>query len=295
MKGIILAGGSGTRLYPLTLATSKQMLPVYDKPMIYYPLSTLMLAGIRDILIISTPSDLPNFERLLGDGSQFGINLFYKIQPSPDGLAQAFILGEEFIGDDACAMVLGDNIFYGEGFTKKLQNSVKNAEENSRATVFGYYVNDPERFGVVEFDKNWHAVSIEEKPKSPKSNYAVTGLYFYPAGVSEKAKTVTPSDRGELEITTLNEMYLKSSSLDVQLLGRGFAWLDTGTMDSLADASDFVRVIQKRQGIEISAPEEIAFRNGWIPKEKLLESAEKYGKSSYGQHLKNVAEGKIKE
>ncbi|MBQ3430502.1 glucose-1-phosphate thymidylyltransferase RfbA [Candidatus Saccharibacteria bacterium] len=295
MKGIILAGGSGTRLYPLTLATSKQMLPVYDKPMIYYPLSTLMLAGIRDILVISTPTDLPNFERLLGDGSQFGINLFYKVQPSPDGLAQAFVLGEEFIGDDACAMVLGDNIFYGEGFTRSLENSVKNAENNSRATIFGYYVNDPERFGVVEFDKDWHAVSIEEKPKAPKSNYAVTGLYFYPAGVSNKAKTVVPSDRGELEITSLNEMYLKEGKLDVQLLGRGFAWLDTGTMDSLADASDFVRVIQKRQGIEISAPEEIAFRRGWISSEELLASANKYGKSSYGQHLKNVAEGKIKE
>lgn len=295
MKGIILAGGSGTRLYPLTLATSKQMLPVYDKPMIYYPLSTLMLAGIRDILIISTPLDLPNFERLLGDGSQFGINLSYKVQPSPDGLAQAFILGEEFIGDDACAMVLGDNIFYGDGFVKSLKNSVKNAEEQGRATVFGYYVDDPERFGVVEFDENWHAVSIEEKPKVPKSNYAVTGLYFYPAGVSAKAKEVKPSDRGELEITTLNEFYLNDGNLDVQTLGRGFAWLDTGTMDSLADASDFVRVIQKRQGVEISAPEEIAFRNGWISKDKLLESATKYGKSSYGQHLKNVAEGKLKD
>ena len=295
MKGIILAGGSGTRLYHLTLATSKQMLPVYDKPMIYYPLSTLMLAGIRDILIISTPLDLPNFERLLGDGSQFGINLSYKVQPSPDGLAQAFILGEEFIGDDACAMVLGDNIFYGDGFVKSLKNSVKNAEEQGRATVFGYYVDDPERFGVVEFDDNWHAVSIEEKPKVPKSNYAVTGLYFYPAGVSAKAKEVKPSDRGELEITTLNEFYLNDGNLDVQTLGRGFAWLDTGTMDSLADASDFVRVIQKRQGVEISAPEEIAYKNGWIAKDKLLESATKYGKSSYGQHLKNVAEGKLKD
>ena len=295
MKGIILAGGSGTRLYPLTLATSKQMLPVYDKPMIYYPLSTLMLAGIRDILIISTPNDLPNFERLLGDGSQFGINLSYKVQPSPDGLAQAFLLGEEFIAGDACAMVLGDNIFYGEGFTESLKNSVKNAEQNSRATVFGYYVNDPERFGVVEFDKDWHAISIEEKPAAPKSNYAVTGLYFYPAGVSEKAKTIQPSARGELEITDLNKLYLYSNTLDVQLLGRGFAWLDTGTMDSLADASDFVRVIQKRQGIEISAPEEIAYRKGWIDETKLLESATKYGKSSYGQHLKNVAEGKLKD
>ncbi|MBQ6147573.1 glucose-1-phosphate thymidylyltransferase RfbA [Candidatus Saccharibacteria bacterium] len=295
MKGIILAGGSGTRLYPLTLATSKQMLPVYDKPMIYYPLSTLMLAGIRDILIISTPNDLPNFQRLLGDGSQFGLNLFYKVQPSPDGLAQAFILGEEFIGDDACAMVLGDNIFYGNGFSTSLKEAAANAEDNARATVFGYYVNDPERFGVVEFDKNWKALSIEEKPTQPKSNYAVTGLYFYPKGVSELAKTIKPSARGELEITTLNEKYLKSDSLDVQLLGRGFAWLDTGTMDSLADASDFVRVIQKRQGIQISAPEEIAYKNNWISKDDLLESAKKYGKSSYGAHLKNVAEGKLKD
>ncbi|MBR3594743.1 glucose-1-phosphate thymidylyltransferase RfbA [Candidatus Saccharibacteria bacterium] len=295
MKGIILAGGSGTRLYPLTLATSKQMLPVYDKPMIYYPLSTLMLAGIRDILIISTPTDLPNFERLLGDGSKFGLKLSYKVQPSPDGLAQAFILGEEFIGDDACAMVLGDNIFYGEGFTKALKDAVKDAEESSRATVFGYYVDDPERFGVVEFDKDWHAVSIEEKPAEPKSNYAVTGLYFYPAGVAAKAKQVQPSARGELEITTLNEFYLDDGKLDVQLLGRGFAWLDTGTMDSLADASDFVRVIQKRQGVEISAPEEIAYKNGWISRDELLDSAAKYGKSSYGQHLKNVAEGKLKD
>lgn len=293
MKGIILAGGSGTRLYPLTLAASKQMLPVYDKPMIYYPLSTLMLAGIKDILIISTPQDLPNFERLLGDGSRFGINLTYKIQPSPDGLAQAFIIGEDFIGDEACAMILGDNIFYGAGFGTKLRESVENAKKG-RATVFGYYVTDPERFGVVEFDKNWKAISIEEKPKQPKSSYAVTGIYFYPQGVSRKANKVKPSDRGELEITTLNEMYLKEDALDVQLLGRGFAWLDTGTMDSLADASDFVRVIQKRQGIQISAPEEIAFLNGWIDEEKLLEAAKKYGKSTYGQHLKNVAERKIK-
>ncbi len=295
MKGIILAGGSGTRLYPLTLATSKQMLPVYDKPMIYYPLSTLMMAGIREILIISTPNDLPNFERLLGDGSNFGLKLSYKIQPSPNGLAEAFVLGEEFIGDDACAMVLGDNIFYGNGFNNNLKTAAKNAEENRRATVFGYYVNDPERFGVVEFDDNWHAVSIEEKPEQPKSNYAVTGLYFYPAGVAEKAKTIQPSARCELEITSLNELYLNEKNLDVQLLGRGFAWLDTGTMDSLADASDFVRVIQKRQGIQISAPEEVAYKNGWISKEKLVESATKYGKSSYGQHLKNVAEGKIKD
>lgn len=292
MKGIILAGGSGTRLYPLTLGTSKQMLPVYDKPMIYYPLSTLMMAGIKDILIISTPNDLPNFERLLGDGKAMGLNLSYKVQPSPDGLAQAFILGEEFIGDDACAMVLGDNIFYGSGFSKMLSDSVR-AAENGRATVFGYYVNDPERFGVVEFDENWHAISIEEKPEHPKSNYAVTGLYFYPIGVSEKAKKVQPSDRGELEITTLNEMYLNDKLLDVELLSRGFAWLDTGTMDSLADASDFVRVIQKRQGIQIAAPEEIAYNNGWITKDVLLESAEKYKKSSYGQYLLKVAEGKV--
>ena len=292
MKGIILAGGSGTRLYPLTLGTSKQMLPVYDKPMIYYPLSTLMLAGIRDILIISTPDDMPNFQRLLGDGKAMGLDLYYTVQPSPDGLAQAFILGEEFIGDDACAMVLGDNIFYGSGFSNRLKESAKNAEEG-RATVFGYHVTDPERFGVVEFDKNWKAISIEEKPEQPKSNYAVTGLYFYPAGVPEKAKKVKPSDRGELEITTLNEMYLKEGLLDVQLLGRGSAWLDTGTMDSLADASDFVRVVQKRQGIQIAAPEEVAYRNGWITREELLESAKKYKKSSYGQHLFNVAEGRM--
>ena len=294
MKGIILAGGSGTRLYPLTLGTSKQMLPVYDKPMIYYPLSTLMLAGIRDILIISTPDDLPNFERLLGDGKAMGLNLFYKVQPSPDGLAQAFILGEEFIGDEACAMVLGDNIFYGGGFSEMLRNAATGAE-NGRATVFGYHVTDPERFGVVEFDKNWHAISIEEKPKVPKSNYAVTGLYFYPKGVSEMANNVKPSDRGELEITTLNEMYLNRKLLEVQLLSRGFAWLDTGTMDSLADASDFVRVIQKRQGIQIAAPEEIAYKNGWITRDELLASAEKYKKSSYGQHLLKVAEGKMRD
>ena len=294
MKGIILAGGSGTRLYPLTLATSKQMLPVYDKPMIYYPLSTLMLAGIRDILIISTPQDLPNFQRLLGDGANFGVNLSYKIQPSPDGLAQAFILGEEFIGSEACAMVLGDNIFYGNGFTAALKESVKKAEQGI-ATVFGYYVNDPERFGVVEFDKDWHALSIEEKPAVPKSNYAVTGLYFYPAGVTEKAKQVVPSARGELEISDLNAMYLSEGNLDVQVLSRGFAWLDTGTMDSLADASDFVRVVQKRQGIQISAPEEIGFRNGWITKGALEEAGKKYGKSTYGQHLLNVAAGKMKD
>ena len=294
MKGIILAGGAGTRLYPLTMVTSKQLLPIYDKPMIYYPLSTLMLAGIKDILIISTPTDLPNFERLLGDGSQYGVSLSYKVQPSPDGLAQAFILGEEFIGDDACAMVLGDNIFYGNGFGKILRAALENAETAKRATVFGYYVNDPERFGVVEFDSNGKAISIEEKPANPKSNYAVTGLYFYPAGVSDWANQVKPSARGELEITTLNDMYLKEELLDVQLLGRGFAWLDTGTMDSLAEATDFVRMVQNRQGIEISAPEEIAYKNGWINEEELLKSAEKYGKSPYGQHLKNVAEGKFR-
>ncbi|MBE6869820.1 MAG: glucose-1-phosphate thymidylyltransferase RfbA [Ruminococcus albus] len=294
MKGIILAGGSGTRLYPLTMVTSKQLLPVYDKPMVYYPLSTLMLAGIKDILIISTPTDLPNFERLLGDGSEYGISLSYKVQPSPDGLAQAFILGEEFIGDDACAMVLGDNIFYGNGFGSILRAAKENAEKNDRATVFGYYVPDPERFGVVEFDEKGQAVSIEEKPKEPKSNYAVTGLYFYPKGVSARANEVKPSARGELEITTLNEMYLDDGLLDVQLLGRGFAWLDTGTMDSLAEATNFVQMVQNRQGIEISAPEEIAFINGWIDKDGLMKSAEKYGKSPYGAHLKKVAEGKIK-
>ena len=294
MKGIILAGGAGTRLYPLTMVTSKQLLPVYDKPMIYYPLSTLMLAGIRDILIISTPEDTPRFEHLLGNGSQFGVNLSYKVQPSPDGLAQAFLLGEEFIGDDACAMVLGDNIFYGNGFGRILRESVENAEKNERATVFGYYVNDPERFGVVEFDADGHVISVEEKPREPKSNYAVTGLYFYPKGVSAMAKAVKPSARGELEITTLNDMYLKQGVLDVQLLGRGFAWLDTGTMDSLVDAADFVRMIEKRQSIKISAPEEIAYKNEWISKEKLLESAERYGKSPYGQHLKAVAEGKVR-
>ena len=293
MKGIILAGGAGTRLYPLTMVTSKQLLPIYDKPMIFYPLSTLMLAGIQDILIISTPTDLPNFERLLGDGSDYGVHFSYKVQPSPDGLAQAFLLGEEFIGEDACAMVLGDNIFYGNGFSKILRQAAENAEKNDRATVFGYYVNDPERFGIVEFDKNWKAISIEEKPQNPKSNYAVTGLYFYPAGVSARAAQVKPSKRGELEITTLNDMYLQEDLLDVQLLGRGFAWLDTGTMDSLVEAADFVRMVQNRQGIEISAPEEIAYKNGWISRERLLEAAEKYGKSPYGQHLKNVANDKF--
>lgn len=293
MKGIILAGGSGTRLYPLTMVTSKQLLPVYDKPMVYYPLSTLMLAGIREILIISTPDDLPNFERLLGDGSEFGVRLAYRVQPSPDGLAQAFLLGREFIGADACAMVLGDNIFYGNGIGKLLRAAKEDAEKHARATVFGYYVPDPERFGVVEFDADGKAVSIEEKPKSPKSNYAVTGLYFYPAGVSARAEQVRPSARGELEITTLNEMYLKDGLLDVQLLGRGYAWLDTGTMDSLAEATDFVRMVQNRQGIEISAPEEIAFVNGWIDAAKLMASAQKYGKSPYGRHLRNVAEGRL--
>ena len=294
MKGIILAGGAGTRLYPLTMVTSKQLLPVYDKPMVYYPLSTLMLAGIKDILIISTPTDIPRFEALLGDGSQFGIHLSYKVQPSPDGLAQAFILGDEFLGGEAGAMVLGDNIFYGNGFGKILRAAVANAEENRRATVFGYYVTDPERFGVVAFDEAGKVTSIEEKPKEPKSNYAVTGLYFYPAGVSEMAKAVKPSARGELEITTLNEMYLKKDLLDVQLLGRGFAWLDTGTMDSLVEAADFVQMVEKRQGIKISAPEEIAFRNGWIDREKLLDSAERYGKSPYGTHLRAVATGKVR-
>ena len=292
MKGIILAGGAGTRLYPLTMVTSKQLLPIYDKPMIYYPLSTLMLAGIRDILIISTPVDLPNFERLLGDGSQFGIQLTYKLQPSPDGLAQAFLLGEDFIGDDCAAMVLGDNIFYGAGLGDLVRQAVKTAEQG-RATVFGYYVPDPERFGVVAFDGNGRATSIEEKPAQPKSNYAVTGLYFYPKGVSALAKEVKPSARGELEITTLNEMYLQKGILDVQLMGRGYAWLDTGTMDSLVEAADFVRIIEQRQGIKISAPEEIAYKAGWITEEKLMESAALYGKSPYGQHLRNVAEDKI--
>ena len=294
MKGIVLAGGSGTRLYPLTKVTSKQLLPVYDKPMIYYPLSTLMLAGIKDILIISTPDDTPRFEALLGDGSQFGINLSYKVQPSPDGLAQAFILGEEFLAGEAGAMILGDNIFYGMGFRTILKAAVKNAEENGRATVFGYYVPDPERFGVVEFDETGKVLSIEEKPQEPKSNYAVTGLYFYPAGVSDRANQVKPSARGELEITTLNEMYLKEGLLDVQLLGRGFAWLDTGTMESLLQAAEFVQMVQTRQGITISAPEEIAYINGFIDRDKLRESAKAYGKSPYGEHLKAVADGKVR-
>ncbi len=293
MKGIVLAGGAGTRLYPLTMVTSKQLLPVYDKPMIYYPLSTLMLAGIQDILIISTPTDTPRFESLLGDGSQFGIRLSYKVQPSPDGLAQAFLLGEEFIGDEPCAMVLGDNIFYGNGFGTVLRRAAADAAKG-KATVFGYYVNDPERFGIVEFDANGKAISIEEKPEKPKSNYAVTGLYFYPAGVSGMAKKVKPSARGELEITTLNDMYLNQGDLSVQLLGRGYAWLDTGTMDSLVEAAEFVKTIEQLQGITISAPEEIAYINRWITKETLMESAERYGKSPYGAHLKAVAEGRVR-
>ena len=294
MKGIVLAGGSGTRLYPLTKVTSKQLLPIYDKPMCFYSLSTLMLAGIREILIISTPTDTPRFESLLGDGSQFGVKLSYKVQPSPDGLAQAFILGEEFLDGEAGAMILGDNVFYGNGFRHLLRTAVTDAEKNGKATVFGYYVPDPERFGVVEFDKSGKAISIEEKPEEPKSNYAVTGLYFYPSDVSAKAKEIKPSARGELEITTLNEMYLKEGLLGVQLLGRGFAWLDTGTMESLLQAANFVETIQSRQGIVISAPEEIAYINGWITVDELLKSANAYGKSPYGEHLKAVATGKVR-
>jgi len=292
MKGIILAGGSGTRLYPLTKVTSKQLLPVYDKPMIYYPLSTLMLAGIRDILIISTLTDLPNFEKLLGDGSQYGIKLSYRVQPSPDGLAQAFIIGEDFIGDEPCAMILGDNIFYGGGLGDRLEEAVTNAK-NGLATVFGYYVQDPHRFGIMEFDGTGKILSVEEKPSDPKSNYAITGLYFYPKGVSKMAHNVKKSDRGEYEITSLNDMYLMKALLHGIVLGRGFAWLDTGTMDSLLEAAEFVQMLEKRQGVKISALEEIAYRRKWINRKTLLDSAEKYGKSPYGDHLKNVAEGKI--
>ena len=292
MKGIILAGGAGTRLYPLTMVTSKQLLPVYDKPMIYYPLSTLMLAGIQEILIISTPEDTPRFESLLGDGNQFGISLTYAVQPSPDGLAQAFIIGADFIGSDDVAMVLGDNIFYGNGFSKLLMEASHN---KNRATVFGYYVDDPERFGVVEFDCDGKVLSVEEKPKIPKSNYAITGLYFYDNRVVDFAKNMKPSARGELEITDLNRIYLEQDQLDVKLMGRGYAWLDTGTMDSLLEAADFIQMIEKRQGIKISAPEEISYRKGWISKEKLLESADRYGKSPYGLHLRRVADNVIRE
>ncbi len=294
MKGIILAGGAGTRLYPLTKVTSKQLLPIYDKPMIYYPLSTLMLAGIKEILIISTPEDTPRFETLLGDGAQFGISLSYVVQPSPDGLAQAFILGKKFLNGEASAMILGDNIFYGNGFTTLLKAAVRDAEFAGRATIFGYYVTDPERFGVVAFDEDGKVTSIEEKPKVPKSNYAVTGLYFYPGDVYRRAIQVKPSARVELEITALNEMYLDDGILDVQLLGRGFAWLDTGTIESLLSAANFVETIESRQGITISAPEEIAFTNGWIDKDTLMETAKAYGKSPYGEHLKAVAEGRVR-
>lgn len=292
MRGIILAGGSGTRLYPLTKVTSKQLLPVYDKPMIYYPLSTLMLVGIKDILIISTPTDTPRFKELLGDGKQFGVNLEYAIQERPDGLAQAFIIGEKFIGNESCAMILGDNIFYGNGFSKILIKARDNAKKG-RATVFGYYVKDPERFGVVDFNDKGKVLSIIEKPTKPKTNYAVTGLYFYPKGVAKKAKEVKPSKRGELEITTLNQIYLKANKLDVELFGRAMTWLDTGTMESLAEATNFVRTIQSLQGVGISVPEEIAYKNNWISKKELLKSADSYGKSEYGNHLKRVANAKI--
>ena len=292
MKGIILAGGTGTRLYPLTKVISKQLLPIYDKPMIYYPLSTLMLAGIRDILIVSTPMDTPRFKELLGDGSQFGINLSYAVQSSPDGLAQVFLIAEEFIGNEPCALILGDNFFYGGWFRKNLESAVKNASEG-KATIFGYYVKDPKRFGIVEFDENRKVISIEEKPENPKSNYCITGLYFYDNRVVELAKRVEPSDRGELEITDLNKLYLEEDSLEVQILGRGFAWIDTGTIDSLMEASTFVQTVQNRQGVVISAPEEIAYHEKWISKEKLIESAKLYGKSPYGEHLMRVAENKL--
>ncbi len=294
MKGIVLAGGSGTRLYPSTTVVSKQLLPIYDKPMVYYPLSTLMLAGIKDILIITTKEEQDHFKTLLGDGSSYGVNLSYAVQDKPNGLSEAFIIGEDFIDGDACAMILGDNIFHGNGLSKTLKRAVENAEKNNRATVFGYYVNDPERFGVVEFNKNGKVIGIKEKPKNPKSNYAITGIYFYPKGVSKKAKTITPSKRGELEITALNEKYLASETLDVELLGRGYTWLDTGTVDSLLEASKFVQMVQARQGVQISAPEEIAYISGWISKEDLLASSRKYGNSAYGKHLKNVAEERIK-
>ena len=294
MKGIILAGGSGTRLYPLTLVTSKQLLPVYDKPMIYYPLSVLMMAGIKDILIISTPEDTPRMELLLGNGSKFGINLSYKVQPSPDGLAQAFVLGEEFIGDDACAMVLGDNIFYGAGLVKHLENSTRRAEKEDCATIYGYYVNDPQRFGIVELDENNNAISIEEKPEHPKSNYCVTGLYFYPKGVSRLAKTLKPSKRGELEITALNNIYLEQKRLHVTTLGRGYSWLDTGTHESLVEASDYIKILEDHQGLKVCCPEEIAYKNGWISKDILIQQGELMKNNQYGQHLLNVANGKIK-
>ena len=294
MKGIILAGGSGTRLYPLTLVTSKQLLPIYDKPMIYYPLSILMMAGIKDILVISTPVDLPRMEQLLGDGAKFGIKLSYMVQPSPDGLAQAFILGENFIGEEACAMILGDNIFYGAGLIKHLQNSVKRAEDEKKATIYGYYVRDPERFGIVELDRNGNAISIEEKPAKPKSNYCVTGLYFYPAGVCSKAKQVKPSKRGELEITSLNNMYLEEHNLHVTTLGRGYSWLDTGTHESLVEASVYIKILEDHQDLKVCCPEEIAYRNGWITRETLIAQAELMKKNQYGQHLLNVANNKLK-
>ncbi len=291
MKGIILAGGSGTRLYPLTRVASKQLLPVYDKPMIYYPLSTLMLAGIREVLIISTPEDTLRFAHLLGDGEELGMKLSYQVQPSPDGLAQAFLLGKRFLGGSACAMTLGDNIFYGNGLGKLLRAAAESAEQRDRAAIFACHVPDPERFGVVELDGSGRAVSLEEKPQRPKSGYAVTGLYFYPSGVSSQAGQIQPSNRGELEITDLNNLYLREERLDVHLLGRGFAWLDAGTADSLADASSFVRMVERQQGIMISAPEEIAYKNGWINRVTLLKLAERCGKSSYGVHLRAVAEG----